>query len=257
MPPGPAPPRAPSTTTVEVASGRNPTRPAEARAADHTLGGAQRSARRGVPLGLVVEFDDLGALEPRGGQRREPHHQDGADGEVGGHDAVGAVRRPGCEQLGQVVEVVLGEPGGPDHGVNPGRSAVGQRGLRDLEVGEVHDHIDIGRGQCGHVRGDDHRLGRRAGRADQVGHGRPGVAGVDGGGQFETGPLQHRAAHLTPHPPTSTDDPDSHVGHPSQGVVNPGRAPRRRSPTRRTCPPPTGCGGRPPLPGRRRGCHRG
>ena len=54
----------------------------------HALGRAQRGARRRVPLPFVVQLDDLGALEPGGRHRREAHHQDGADGEIGGHDAV-------------------------------------------------------------------------------------------------------------------------------------------------------------------------
>ena len=56
------------------------------------------AVRRAVPdgrVGLVgvVQLDDLDGLEERGGLRGEAHHQDRADGEVGGDQHAGTRRR--------------------------------------------------------------------------------------------------------------------------------------------------------------------
>ena len=53
---------------------------------------------------VVVELDHLGRLEPGCGQLGEAHHQHGADGEVGGDQAVAR-----GERGGEAVEVVVGE----------------------------------------------------------------------------------------------------------------------------------------------------
>ena len=81
MPRGPAPPRAPSTTSLVVGSAR----PVAGRRG-HALGGAHRGARRRVDLAVVVQLDDLGRLEVRRGQLGEAHHEHRADGEVGRDD---------------------------------------------------------------------------------------------------------------------------------------------------------------------------
>ena len=85
----------------------------------HALGRPQGGARGGVELAVVVQLHDLRALEPGRGQLGEPHHQHGADGEVGRQDAVGrTLPRPG-EGAGQPLEVVGGEAGGAHDGVDP------------------------------------------------------------------------------------------------------------------------------------------
>ena len=272
-------PRAPSTTTVVVASGGNavPSRPGPGRG--HPLGRAERRARRGVPLGLVVEFDDLGGVEPRSGQRREPHHQDGADGEVGGHDAVRPRGRSCPVAVGvgpgrQLVEVGLGESGGPDHDVDTGGRTEGERGPGRLQMGEVHDDLDTRGGQRLEPLGDDHRIPGGWGGAEQPADGTARAPGSTAATSSSPG-RPDTAAHLPTHPTTGADDSDSHAGHPSQGAApatrpvvghagptDPAaprqrpavrlsrvRAPTRRSPRRRTPRPPTGCGGGDQRPG--------
>ena len=241
-PPGPAPPRAPSTTTTLVASGGKSPRSAPVPGRGHALGRPQRGSRRRVPLGLVVQLDDLGAVEPGRGQRGEAHHEDGTDGEVGGDHAVGprvpaagsnaGGSRPGRSPVNPVV---------PDHGVDAGIGAERQCGPGHVEVGEVDRHLRAGRRQRVQCAGHDtchrssaprrRRLPRRAARPPCS-----GVGGIDCGHQVEAGPGEDRAAHLATHPSTGADHPDSHGGHPSQG---PG-APRDAA----TGPPP--CPPRPP-----------
>ena len=84
-------PRAPS-SPVEVASGTGPSPASRAGGRDQlrrTPGGA------GGRVGLVgvVQLDDLHRLVERRGLGREPHHQHGADGEVGGDQHAGALAR--------------------------------------------------------------------------------------------------------------------------------------------------------------------
>ena len=68
----------------------------------HALRGEDGRARRGVDLRAVVQLDDLGRLEVGRRHLGEAHHQHGADGEVGGHDAVAL-----GELLAQPVVVLL------------------------------------------------------------------------------------------------------------------------------------------------------
>ena len=107
MPAGPAPPRAPATTSWVVGSGAQSARPRPCGRGHH------RRARRCVGLGVVVQLDDLGRLEERRGQLGEAHHQHRADGEVRRDQAVRA-----RERGPQRDDVVVGEAGGADHGVD-------------------------------------------------------------------------------------------------------------------------------------------
>ncbi len=124
-------PRAPS-SPVEVASGTGPS-PASARAA--AISSAVRRGGAGGRVGLVgvVQLDDLHRLVELRRLGREPHHQHGADREVGGHQHAGAlaVREPPA----QGVEPVRVEAGGADDRVD----AVG-----DAELQVVHHHVGVG-----------------------------------------------------------------------------------------------------------------
>ena len=123
---------------------------------------APRGAGRGVGLVGVVQLDDLDRLEERGGLRGEAHHQDRADGEVGGdqHADTRRVGEPGLE----LVEPGLVEAGRADDGVDAVLDAEAQVVHHHVGVGEVHDH-----------------LGARPGELLEV------VAGVDRGHQLGVG----------------------------------------------------------------------
>lgn len=90
----------------------------------------------------MMQLDDLGGLEEPGRLRREPHHEDRADGKVGGDEnpdlGVGLVQ-PAAD-LG---EPVLGEPRGADGDADVVLHAPAEVVHDGLDVGEVHH--DIGR----------------------------------------------------------------------------------------------------------------
>ena len=114
----------------------------------------------------------------------------------------------GHEQLGQVVEVGLGEPGRPHHGVDAGRRTEGQRGPGGLEMGEVDDHLDAGRRQRGQRRRTPSPTPRRAASvAEQLGRRwSPAYSGVDRGHQFESRPgstARHTSRPIRPPAPTT------------------------------------------------------
>ena len=80
----------------------------------HQLGRAGGGAGGRVELRGVVVLDDLRRGEVPGGLGGEAHHEDGADGEVGGHERVG---RPALGRGAQRLEV---EAGRADHDVAAG-----------------------------------------------------------------------------------------------------------------------------------------
>ena len=81
--PSTRPPRAPSAATDCVGSS-----PQSFDAAGDALRGQHRGARRRVDLLVVVQLDDLAALEVGRGELREPHHQHRADREVRRDDGI-------------------------------------------------------------------------------------------------------------------------------------------------------------------------
>ena len=90
-------------------------------------------AGRGVGLVGVVQLDDLDRLVERGGLGGEPHHQDRADGEVGGDQDAGARAR--VEPAPQPVQPLVVEAGGADDGVDA---------VPDAELQVVHHHVGVG-----------------------------------------------------------------------------------------------------------------
>ena len=101
MPPAPLPPRAPAATSSSVGSGAHRSLAAAMRAtvAIAVPDGASR-------LRVVVELEHLGGLEERRRQLGEAHRQHGADGEVGGDEAV--ARRERRLERGEVGVVEAG-----------------------------------------------------------------------------------------------------------------------------------------------------
>ena len=128
---------------------------------------------RGVGLVGVVQLDDLRALVERRGLRREVHHQHRADGEVG-RDQHPHARMAG-QQRPELVQALVGEPGGADDGVDALLDAPGQVVQHGVRVGEVDDD----RGGLG---------------------GLSVIAQVEGGDQLQPVGGLHGSAHLGPHP---------------------------------------------------------
>jgi hypothetical protein len=164
----------------------------------HALGGQHGGARRGVDLLVVVELDDLGRLEERRGHLGEAHHQHGADGEVGGDDAVAL-----GELLGQPGVVLLAEAGGADHGVDPVGGEPVQVRLRRLLDGEVDGDVDRAGVEALGGRADhDVAEGLVPGDLPQL---EAGVVGVDGGDQLELVVAGHGRTHRGAHPTTGAE----------------------------------------------------
>ena len=163
----------------------------------HPLGGGDGRARRGVGLAVVVELDDLGGVEV--GRRRlgEAHHQHGRQREVGGDDAVGPAV---AELLGERRQVVVGEAGGPDDGVDavhrqPRDGAPGRRCHR-----EVDDDLTAGVGERPRLGGDRDPDDLAAGGTR-----------IDGGDQLELGVDGDRLADGGAHAPSGAADSDTHA----------------------------------------------
>jgi hypothetical protein len=100
------------------------------------LGGAHGGAGRGVDLRIVVELDDLGRLEPRGGELREAHHEHGPDGEVR-RDEARALREGARQRL----EVGRGEARGADDRVQAVLSREREVLAGGVGDGEVDDDL--------------------------------------------------------------------------------------------------------------------
>ena len=186
IPPGPSPPRAPATTSDAVRSAGHGSRPAARRASSRRSAVREGRARRGVELAVVMQLDDLDPVHERRRQLGEPHHEHGADGEVGGEHAVGR----GATRTGpsSSPSVVLGDAGRPHHGVDPVRGAPPH--VLDRRVGhrEVDGHLGARR-----ARGRSTSLGHL--ESGRVGAGHlaeidPGQGRVDGGHQLELGILR-------------------------------------------------------------------
>jgi energy-coupling factor transport system ATP-binding protein len=115
------------------------------------------------------------------------HHQHSTDGEVrGNQDAHVSV-------LGQVttydVVFLIGETGGPDHGVNSVFDTPGKVLHHRIGMGEIDRDV-----------GDPSRF--------------PIVAEIQGGNQMETSGRFHRTADFGTHPPSGPEHGDLHVlGH--------------------------------------------
>ena len=92
-PPGPTPPRDPGDRRrrrrVSRERGRART---STRASAASCAVCMRGSGRGVHLVVVVQLDDLDTVHERSGELCETSHQHCADGEVGGHHAVGPRR---------------------------------------------------------------------------------------------------------------------------------------------------------------------
>ena len=148
------------------------------------------------------------------------------------HDGVGAAPAEARRHVGQVG---VGQPAGPDDGVDPLLGVVGHVVAHRLGDGEV-DH-DLGPEVAERVDlADD---GPAAGvRAD--------VAGVDGGDQLHVGRLGDRAADLLAHAAAGADHTD--LLHGQQATGRPGREGGTRSPVRRRVRPRSACGAPAPAP---------
>ena len=146
-PPGapPGPPPAPSGRARRRRRRRGrpagPTRWRPAAGRGRPLAGAAAiidAVRSAVPDGasaLPLWCSSITSAEAknRAGLRGEPHHQDGADGEVR-HDQDAHVRMLG-QPAAHLVQPVLGEPRGADHHVQV---------LFDTPAQVVHDHAGVG-----------------------------------------------------------------------------------------------------------------
>ena len=102
--------------------------------------GPRRRAGGGVDLVRVVQLDHLDRLVEPGRLLRERHHQDGADGEVGGdQDADAGLRRPPGSRSASTRS--SSQPGGADHDVDATVDAVGDVGRRGVRHGELDRHV--------------------------------------------------------------------------------------------------------------------
>ena len=169
-------------------------------------GRGERRSRRRIALAVVVQLDDLDAVEVRRAQLREAHHQDRADREVRGDHAVRPVGVP--EGRSEPVEVRGRDAGRAADGVH----AVGGAPREVLDGGVRHREVD---GDVGAIRGegvggvaDDEVAGVHA--EERVEPPAGGVA-VDGGDELEVGRLEHRPAHRGAHPACRPED--AHLGH--------------------------------------------
>ena len=129
--------------------------------------------------------------------------QDGADGEVGGHDGVGAAP---LELLGDGGEVSVGEAARPDHRVDPLLCVVRRVVAHRLGDGEVDHHVGAEVAQCVHLADD--RV------AADVG---PDVSRVDRRRQLHVGRLGDGAAHLLAHAAAGADHTDPLHGQQATG----------------------------------------
>src|SRR5712692_1211755 len=96
--------------------------------------GGERGAGGRVDLARVVHLDHLGRLEEGSRQLGQVHHQDRAHREVGGHHPPHSRLPAGGLQL---VDFCRRQPGGADHGRDPGpgrRHRVSEDGARVREV---------------------------------------------------------------------------------------------------------------------------
>ena len=107
---------------------------------EHHLGGGARGAAGGVDLLVVVEFDNLDVIEVAGGLAGELHHEDGAEGEVGGEDGPDAAVRAFGFQPGEELRGVAG-------GADDEADATSERGFGKARgpfgVGEVDDEVGL------------------------------------------------------------------------------------------------------------------
>ena len=137
------------------------------------LGGPLRGSRWGVELAVVMELDDLALGHVLRCLPRELHHQDGADREVRGDEALGVPTGP----IHRVLQLVQVEARRSHHRVNAGLDrldGVRQHGLggRELDhhVGtlerlvERNPELGVGLG------GDLHALGGLYGLNDRRAH---------------------------------------------------------------------------------------
>ena len=134
--------------------------PAASRAAAMRRAVVQRRARGRVDLAVVVQLDDLDAVEVRRGQRREALGQHRADGEVGGHHDArralpAATTSARCSRESPVV---------PTTSTMACRRAPVRRGDDALGRGEVDDHVD-GSASSSRERREDPAPRARAARA--------------------------------------------------------------------------------------------
>jgi hypothetical protein len=111
------------------------------RCRSHALRGEHCRTGGRVDFVLVVQLDDLRAFEERRRQLGEAHHQHGADCEVRSDHCVG---RRLVEQLGELAERVLGDPGGAHDCVHAVLGAPPQVLDRGRRLREVDDDLDFG-----------------------------------------------------------------------------------------------------------------
>ena len=165
-------PRAPGSAAA-VASGAAGV-PAAARAA-----AIRWAVTRAVPDGasilpVVMELDDLDAVEEDGGALGEPHHQHGGHGEVGrDHDTHARVAGGQLADLGEAVVV---EAGGADDDVDAVSDAVPHRVHHHVGPGEVDGHLGARRDELVErvpvpdLRHEFHVLGGSDGRSGSGAH---------------------------------------------------------------------------------------
>ena len=176
------------------------------RGGGHAVRRHHGGARGGVRLGVVMQFDHLGALEQRRRQLCEAHHQHRGEGEIGRDDAVAAI-----EESGEARQVLLGESGRADHGVDALHRQAGQvlpgRGQHREVHADLHARRSEGVRRCGH--GHAARIAGGA-VAEQPGHGLAGRRGIHRGHELHVPGGRHRGAHGAPHASGGAEyaDPD-------------------------------------------------
>jgi len=132
----------------------------------------------------VVQLDHLGGGEVPGRLLGEPHHQDGADGEVR-HDQDAYARVPG-QPAAHLVEALLAEARRADHRIQIVLDAPAQVPHHRARVGKVDHHVAAGQS-----------IER--------------IALVDLGDDLQIRRLGDRSDHLAAHPSPRSQHPD--LGH--------------------------------------------
>ncbi len=174
----------------------------------HPVRGGHRGAGRRVDLLVVVQLDDLGAVEVRRGQLGEAHHQHRADREVRRDHArwrptgrTGRRTRASSASLKPVVPTTACTPCSAHH--------AGSRGAASSDR-EVDGDLDAGVAERGRLRPTSARWCR--GRPSWW-RSMPAWNGSTAATSSRSGASMTAAAHGRPHAPTGTEDPDpDHAG---------------------------------------------
>ena len=190
----------------------------------HALRGGDRRARRRVDLLVVVQLDDLGALEERRRQLGEAHHQHRADRRSSGRSprsrstVANSSRELG--ELGSLKPVV------PTTACTPCSAHQREVLARRVEHREVDRDLDarVARAACGFA---DLADACRARRADPVD---PGVQRIDRGDELHVGRRRCTARHtVEPMRPPAPNTPTRIIRAGVPACVRPGRHGRAAS----------------------------